>query len=61
MQVLLHTDSHISGSQKLTRLAESIVEGALGRFGERTTRVDVHLSDESSAAPKQKTPTAQKP
>ncbi|MEX2174700.1 MAG: HPF/RaiA family ribosome-associated protein [Pirellulaceae bacterium] len=48
MQILLNTDSHITGSEALTRLTEDIVEGAVGRFGTRITRVEVHLADENS-------------
>src|SRR5688572_18361902 len=50
MQILLTTDNHITGSAQLTTFVESIVEGTLGRFGDRMTRVEVHLTDESSAA-----------
>ena len=50
MQVLLTTDNHIAGGTELTALVESIVVASLGRFGDQVTRVEVHLSDENSAA-----------
>jgi len=50
MQIQVNTDNNIKGSEELTRHVEAVVEGALGRFGDRITRVEVHLSDESSSA-----------
>lgn len=50
MQILLHTDTHSDGSQAMTRHVEDVVNGALGRFGERVTRVEVHLSDADGSA-----------
>lgn len=49
MQILVNTDSHIEGSAKLTHEVETIVQQALGRFGERITRIEVYLSDENSS------------
>lgn len=49
MNVQIHTDNHIQGSADLTVQVESVVEAALGRFGERITRVEVHLSDENGS------------
>lgn len=48
MQILVNTDNHIQGSAELTRQVETVAEVALGRFGDRITRVQVHLSDENS-------------
>jgi RNA polymerase sigma factor (sigma-70 family) len=48
MQILVNTDSHIVGSSKLTQEADTLVRQALGRFGDRITRVEVYLSDENS-------------
>jgi len=48
MQILVNTDNHIDGGQNLSQLVEEVVEGTLGRFGERITRVEVHLTDENS-------------
>lgn len=50
MQVLLNTDSHISSGQNLSALVESTVQEAMQRFGDRVTRVEVHLTDENSRA-----------
>jgi ribosome-associated translation inhibitor RaiA len=50
MNIQVNTDNHIQGGVELTRQVEAVVEGALGRFGDRITRVEVHLSDESSSA-----------
>ncbi len=50
MQIQVNTDNHINGSEELTRRVEGIVEGALGRFSDRITRVEVYLTNESSSA-----------
>ena len=50
MHIQVNTDSHIQGGEELRRHAQAIVEGALARFRERITRVEVHLTDESSSA-----------
>ncbi len=49
MQVQLNTDNHIAGTAKLAGYVENVVTDALGRFGEKVTRVEVHLSDQNSA------------
>jgi len=49
MNIQINTDNHIQGSEELTRQVETVVESVLGRFGERITRVEVHLSDENSS------------
>lgn len=48
MKILVKTDNHIQGGAELTRLVETTVAGALHRFGDRITRVEVHLSDRNS-------------
>jgi len=48
MQVLVNSDHHIYASEDLTGRIEGVVEGALERFSERITRVQVHLSDLNS-------------
>ncbi len=50
MQIQVNTDNHIQGSERLTSHVEMVVEGAIGRFADRITRVEVHLSDENSSA-----------
>jgi len=45
MQVQVHTDSSIHGSDALTQTVEAAVEDAVRRWTQRITRVEVHLSD----------------
>lgn len=47
MQIQTNTASPISGSESLTTLAKTIVEGALARFSDQITRVELHISDEN--------------
>jgi ribosome-associated translation inhibitor RaiA len=47
MQVQVHTDNHVNGSAGLTAHVESVVTGELERFGNRVTRVEVHIGDEN--------------
>lgn len=47
MQIHVHMDNHIAGNAGLTHHIESVVEIALERFGDRITRVDVHLTDQN--------------
>jgi ribosome-associated translation inhibitor RaiA len=47
MQVQVHTDNHVNGSAGLTAHVESVVTGTLERFGNRVTRVEVHIGDEN--------------
>ncbi len=49
MQVLVNTDHHITGSESVTARVEGIVHDAMDRFGERVTRVEVHLNDVNGA------------
>ena len=51
MQIQVNTGNHIAGSEGLTRHVEGVVTDALGRFGQRITRVEVHLNDEHAAKP----------
>lgn len=48
MQVQINTDRHIARNDELANQVEAVLEGSLSRFGERVTRVEVHLSDENS-------------
>jgi ribosome-associated translation inhibitor RaiA len=50
MQIQVNTDNQIEGNEQLIGEAEAIVERALGRFSDRITRVEVHLTDESSSS-----------
>ena len=48
MQVQVNTDNHIHGREEIVALVETSVEGAVGRFRDRITRVEAHLSDTNS-------------
>ncbi len=48
MQIQVNTDNHIHGREEIVALVESSVEGAVGRFRDRITRVEAHLSDTNS-------------
>lgn len=50
MQILLQSDPKTDGSQLMAEHVASVVKAAMGRFGERVTRVEVHLSDANSKA-----------
>lgn len=50
MQVQVSTDNHIEGSEELSRQVEAVVAGALDRFSDWITRVEVQLSDENSGS-----------
>jgi ribosome-associated translation inhibitor RaiA len=50
MHIQVNTDNHIRGSKKLTDQVEDVIEDVLGRFADRITRVEVHLTDENSSA-----------
>lgn len=45
MQIQLNTDNHLVGSEDLALQLEGKVRLALGRFADRITRVEVHLTD----------------
>lgn len=49
MQIQVNTDNHTEGSAELTRQVEGVVEAALGRFSDRITRVEVHLTDKNGS------------
>ncbi len=48
MQIQVHTDHNIQGSEQLTAHVKDVVEASMDRFGDRITRVEVHLGDETS-------------
>ena len=50
MQVLLHADKNTDGSSAMAEHLNTIVSDALGRFGDRVTRVEAHLSDVNGEA-----------
>jgi ribosome-associated translation inhibitor RaiA len=48
MQININTDKTIERHQGLDDHVESVIQAAVGRFGEQITRVEVHLSDDNS-------------
>ena len=48
MQVQINTGHNIEGNEALAAQVRGIVKSALSRISEHITRVEVHLSDESS-------------
>ncbi len=48
MLVQVNTDSNIEGSSDQNQWIEAQVTGALDRFGDQITRVEVHLRDRNS-------------
>lgn len=48
MQVYVHTDHSVEGGGGLTSHVEREVRAALSHVGDRITRVEVHLSDQSA-------------
>lgn len=49
MQIQINSDSNIQASEQLADEIRSVVVSALDNFSHEVTRVEVHLSDESSA------------
>lgn len=48
MQIIVNTDKTFDRHQGLDEHVQNVVGAALERFGERVTRVEVHLSNENS-------------
>jgi ribosome-associated translation inhibitor RaiA len=48
MQVQVKTDHNIEGPEALVAHISGVVESALSRISERISRVEVHMSDETS-------------
>ena len=48
MLIQINTDSNIEGDEALAKQAQAVLRGTLEHFGEQLTRVEVHLSDQSS-------------
>lgn len=48
MQVQINTDHNIEGREALASHVNNVVEGAMSRFNDQVTRVEVHLTDENS-------------
>ncbi|HET9863119.1 MAG TPA: HPF/RaiA family ribosome-associated protein [Steroidobacteraceae bacterium] len=49
MQILVNSNHSITGTEALSERVEGMVEGAIGRFAGRITRVEVHLNDVNGA------------
>ncbi|MBX3318154.1 MAG: HPF/RaiA family ribosome-associated protein [Phycisphaeraceae bacterium] len=47
MRIQVNTDSQTPGTADLERSVEFVIVEKLGRFAERITRVEVHLTDEN--------------
>jgi ribosome-associated translation inhibitor RaiA len=45
MQILVNSDSHIKGGESAAERVQAVVQGAVERFENRITRIEVHLSD----------------
>lgn len=48
MQIQVHTDNNIQGREAIVTLVHTGIEGAVGRFRDRITRVEAHFSDTNS-------------
>ena len=48
MQVQIHTDNHIEGSEAMSKWASTTVTQAMHRFAGQISRLEVHLSDENA-------------
>jgi hypothetical protein len=58
MQIQINTDRNIEGHETLAAQVRGVVKSALTRISDHITRVEVHLSDESSHKSSQKTSAA---
>lgn len=47
MLIQVNTDNQTPGTADLQRSVEAVMEDKLGRFADRITRAEVHLSDEN--------------
>ncbi|MCW5768998.1 MAG: HPF/RaiA family ribosome-associated protein [Phycisphaeraceae bacterium] len=47
MLIQVNTDNQTPGTADLKRSVEALIEDRLGRFADRITRAEVHLSDEN--------------
>jgi hypothetical protein len=45
MLIEVRTDGNIKGSEQSSAEVKAVIHAALGRYGDRIRRVDVHLSD----------------
>lgn len=47
MQITVHTDNHIKGTENLKAHVEELSSNILSRFRGRVTRLEIHLGDEN--------------
>ena len=50
MKIQINTDKNVPGHVAHAHSVETILEQVLARFSDQITRIEVHLSDENSAA-----------
>jgi len=50
VKIQINTDKNIAGHEALAHSVETILEQVLARFSDQITRIEVHLSDNNSAA-----------
>ncbi len=50
MKVHLHSDTNTDSGHLMAEYLTKVVQAAMGRFGERITRVEAHLSDADGPA-----------
>ncbi len=48
MQIQVNTDHNVDGREELVQWVDAELTGALSRFSDRLTRIEVHLGDESA-------------
>ena len=51
MKVLVNTDKHIEGSERLQNYIDEKMGHALKHFADRLTRIEIHLSDQNGDKP----------
>lgn len=49
MQIQINTDHNLKVQDSETGQLTSVLDGALGRFADHITRLEIHLSDENAA------------
>lgn len=49
MMIQVNTDNNITGREELVKQAEEVIGGALKRFSQRVSRLEIHLGDENGA------------
>lgn len=45
MQIQFNTDNQVAGSEAMAQRVEALLHDRLGRFEDRITRIEVHLTD----------------